>query len=80
MFNGYISGGEVFRQNLGLSEHIYKCFDTDSIFKPCSERGVDSRSDDLIGQLILVQIGWDIPGFGFKPQVTIPSHLSLLFY
>ena len=41
----------------------------DSIFKPCSKVGVDGRADDLIGLLINVQIGWNIPEFGFKPQV-----------
>ena len=41
----------------------------DSVFKPCSTVGVDGRSKDLTGLLIQVQIGWNIPEFGFKPQV-----------
>ena len=41
----------------------------DSVFESCSQVGVDGRKDDLIGSMILIQIGWDIPKFGFKPQV-----------
>ena len=41
----------------------------DSVFKSCANQGVDGRSHNLIGQLILVQIGWNIPDFGFQSQV-----------
>jgi len=42
----------------------------DSVFKSCANQGVDGRSHNLIGQLILVQIGWNIPDFGFQSQVA----------
>ena len=45
----------------------------DSVFESCSKVGVDGRKDDLIGSMVLIQIGWDIPEFGFSPQVCL-SH------
>ena len=53
---------------------------TDSVFESCSQVGVDGRTEDLIGSLILIQIGWDIPEFGFKSQVISFNAYKIMRY